>query len=371
MRILIFILLLIPCFLFSQTITVKIYLPNGWSNPLPKINVYRGNMNNMIATGQVNSSGIYIFNYPAVNTTYYFEPYFDSIPNTLITTTDVNDILRESLLIDAPNNIRGVHLNKGYKFHAADVKETKRLDAGQAYMVATKRYLKNINKTFLTNIQLLCNGGFESMSVGNGNYSIFSTIPCWTSTSEFEIWGNGMLGIPAYEGSTFSELNAYGAQTNFQNFTVQPNDTLTISFAHRARTGTETVRLGIQAVGESTTILRTSTLVPSNGWRNYSMTFVIPPVISTNQYRLSISTSDAGGVGNLIDGFSVIAKRYTYVSYFGADVLWFTKTNFDAMTPNNWASYSSASNFMVSVANENKNIELKYIIRGNNTISSQ
>ena len=341
----------------QNVLSIKISLPSPLNTPLPKVCIY--NNGNLLKIAQVNANGNYDYTYQTINTTYIVEPYFDSIPSVVVDTTDARAIMNESLYVDAPNNIRGLYLNKGSKFWSADVKEIKKIDAGQGYLVYKKNYFKNINKTYVQQIELLCNGGFESNQLPYGNYSIFPSISCWTSNSDFEIWSNGMLGINAYAGNTFCELNTYGPQTNSQTFIVQPNDTLTIGFAHRARSTTETVTLSIQPVGGALTNLKTSTLTPASGWAYYTMTYVIPNNISTTQYKINIRTLDAGGSGNLIDAFTVSAKRYTYVSYYGPDVSWFKKSDFDNMSIANWNTYSSSSLFPITVTSGPKTLELK------------
>ena len=57
------------------------------------------------------------------------------------------------------------------------------------------------------------NGGFETPLVPNNSFRLFdeSLVPPWSTTdsrNQIEIWGTGFLGVPAFEGRQFAEINA-------------------------------------------------------------------------------------------------------------------------------------------------------------------
>ena len=87
------------------------------------------------------------------------------------------------------------------------------------------------------------NGGFEAndpQGPGAPNWQIFpdSQVLEWTDdTGEIELWDDGFLGVPAYEGKVFAEMNANRLGTLFQNVCLINGETVQWSFAHRARTG--------------------------------------------------------------------------------------------------------------------------------------
>lgn len=100
----------------------------------------------------------------------------------------------------------------------------------------------------------LVNGGFESFPVWG--YDFYSgTIPedGWATTAPdnlIEVWGNGFLGVPAYEGNTFAELNANYASTLYQHVSNVPaNGSVNWHFAHRGRDGVDTMNLTITDLG--------------------------------------------------------------------------------------------------------------------------
>ena len=103
----------------------------------------------------------------------------------------------------------------------------------------------------------LVNGGFEDFNVwGYGFYS--GTIPQdgWATTAPdnlIEVWENGFLGVPAYEGNSFAELNANYASTLYQHVGgIGAGTTVNWHFAHRGRDGTDTMRLTIRDLGNNT-----------------------------------------------------------------------------------------------------------------------
>jgi gliding motility-associated-like protein len=163
----------------------------------------------------------------------------------------------------------------------------------------------------------LCNGDFENITppvpVGNyGDRTEISGVPCWQTTEadqQIEIWhtgyGGGGAPVPSYSGTYFSELNANAASTLFQNFTIGGGVTVTISFAHRGRLGTDVMSVSIGPVGGPYTTLGNY----SDGnaaWGYYTTSYNIP---SSGNYSLQFTAvSSATGnlsAGNFLDAISV------------------------------------------------------------------
>jgi hypothetical protein len=195
---------------------------------------------------------------------------------------------------------------------------------------------------------------------------------CWKALGEqfLEVWGNGFLGIPAYNGSVYIEMNVNTANTYFQDFTVAANDSLTISFAHRSRSTTEQITATIGPVGGPQTIIQTSTLTPGNGWVYYTRGHKIPNNPINTTYRLSIISNTGGGTGNLLDAVSVKKNSRITTSYFGPRVDFFTETQFSQLSKNNWSTFQVNKFFPVSVTTGNFTLNFKYLVRGNVGISS-
>ena len=97
----------------------------------------------------------------------------------------------------------------------------------------------------------LTNPSFEEPRGKEANFVLVETMPGWKTTdTHFEIWGTGFNDVAAYEGTQFVELNAYKDGTIYQDSTGIPRDSvLEFTFAHRGRSGIDTVRLTITDLG--------------------------------------------------------------------------------------------------------------------------
>ena len=100
----------------------------------------------------------------------------------------------------------------------------------------------------------LVNGGFEDYQTwGYGFFSGSDPTLNWATTAPdntLEIWSNGFLGVPAYEGNSFAELNANYASTLYQDVNgLGDNNQINWKFAHRGRDGVDTMRLTITDLG--------------------------------------------------------------------------------------------------------------------------
>lgn len=100
----------------------------------------------------------------------------------------------------------------------------------------------------------LINGGFEDYPASSYSYfSGGSPYTGWATTAfdnTLEIWSDGTEGVPAYEGNSFAELNAFMPSTLYQIVTGLPTSTsVNWHFAHRGRWGLDTMRLTITDLG--------------------------------------------------------------------------------------------------------------------------
>jgi hypothetical protein len=100
----------------------------------------------------------------------------------------------------------------------------------------------------------LINGGFESPLVpGNPSYALFNPalVPGWKTTdSAIEIWDSGFNGVTSYEGVQHAEINAYVNGTLYQDVSgIGAGYQVGFQFAHRARVGTDVMRLTITDLG--------------------------------------------------------------------------------------------------------------------------
>jgi WD40 repeat protein/serine/threonine protein kinase len=97
----------------------------------------------------------------------------------------------------------------------------------------------------------LPNLSFEEPEIRKSSFALVSTIPGWkTSDRAFEIWSTGFLGVTAYDGDQFVELNAYEDGVLYKESTgIERDAVLEFSFAHRGRNGDDTLKLTIIDLG--------------------------------------------------------------------------------------------------------------------------
>jgi hypothetical protein len=92
------------------------------------------------------------------------------------------------------------------------------------------------------------NGGFEEPVVTADTFTLFpaAEVPPWQTTDgdgEIEIWGTGFLGVPAFAGNAFAEINANTNGTLYQDVLSTPGSTLSWTLAHRARQGDDVMQV--------------------------------------------------------------------------------------------------------------------------------
>ena len=99
----------------------------------------------------------------------------------------------------------------------------------------------------------LVDGSFESLDpFGYGFFQGGIDTPWLTTAPDnlIEGWSSGFLGVPAYDGSKFVELNANYTSTLYQDVNgLGDFNTINWHFAHRGRDGTDLMRLTITDLG--------------------------------------------------------------------------------------------------------------------------
>lgn len=164
-----------------------------------------------------------------------------------------------------------------------------------------------------SNCNFLCNSNFESPgTVPVSSYGLLNqiNIPCWKTTatdSMIEVWGSGFLGVNAYSGNNFIELNAYQVSTLYQNFTAPLGATTQISFAHRGRNGVDVMSVSIGPVGGPFTTLGTFSAGPGS-WTYNTVNYTFP-IAGSQIYSLRFNSISAAGnsqsIGNFLDAITV------------------------------------------------------------------
>ncbi len=127
------------------------------------------------------------------------------------------------------------------------------------------------------------------------------------SDHQIEIWGNGYMGVNAYDGANFAELNANAVGTLYQTATgIGSGDLVDYHFAHRGRQGVDTMELKITDTTTGAILFDHQYSDGNQAWSFYSGSFTVGPnVASTDSIKFAYeSISAAGGnptIGNFLD----------------------------------------------------------------------
>ncbi|MBX3010736.1 MAG: CIA30 family protein [Caldilineaceae bacterium] len=127
----------------------------------------------------------------------------------------------------------------------------------------------------------------------------------WSTTatdSEIEIWQTNFNGVPAYRGVQFAEINANQTASLYQDITTTPGSTMHWSFAHRGRTGVDTIALRVgPPQGPHTTLGTFQT--DKSAWAVYSGTYVVPAdQTKTRFFYQAVATGNGDNTtGNFLD----------------------------------------------------------------------
>jgi len=161
----------------------------------------------------------------------------------------------------------------------------------------------------------LINGGFEQPGGLSGSTQVNEAgVDGWeTSASDnlIEIWRTGFLGVPAFQGQQFAEINATQDATLSQTVNPLTGGTLKFSFAHRGRAGVDTINVqvtdlgldGVAGGGDDTVILSENFSDGTAAWGYYERTLVSSAGNPILVEFTSVSTAAGNpSVGNFIDG---------------------------------------------------------------------
>jgi len=156
----------------------------------------------------------------------------------------------------------------------------------------------------------LTNGGFESPVLAANNWYPVASIPGWSASptgANIEVWVQPFSGVAAYEGNQFVELNSNVASTIYQDVGSVAGQSVGYAFAHRGRTGVDTMRFTATDLGTDNmfgtaddTVLVTRTVSDgTSAWGAYADRGFIT---SGNNIRLSFTAvNPLGSVGNFLD----------------------------------------------------------------------
>ena len=156
----------------------------------------------------------------------------------------------------------------------------------------------------------LDNGGFEAPVIANNSYQLLndSSVPGWSTTATdhlIELWSTPFNGVTAFEGRQFAELNATQNSALYQDLPTTPGQTLTWSLAHRARQGTDTMRVVIGTPGApGVENARFSDTTAAWGW--HTGTYTVPANQTITRFSFEAVSAGSGNptIGNFLDDIS-------------------------------------------------------------------
>ncbi|MCB0110015.1 MAG: hypothetical protein KDE53_29035 [Caldilineaceae bacterium] len=127
----------------------------------------------------------------------------------------------------------------------------------------------------------------------------------WSTTatdSEIELWRSGYENVRAHKGKQFAEINANQSAALYQDIATSPGSTMRWSFAHRGRTGTDTIELLVGAPDGPYTSLGTFA-TDKNRWSVYEGTYVVPEgqTITRFFYKAIATANGNTTTGNFLD----------------------------------------------------------------------
>ena len=160
------------------------------------------------------------------------------------------------------------------------------------------------------NANLILNGGFETPDVNANTWKWYTSnnVEGWNG-STIEVWED-FLGVSAYEGSQFAELNAHGNSGNvfsiYQTFDTQIDSTYDFSLAYRARrNNNEAFSLSFLSNNQ---VFEQQTFDDHvvGSWSTFSNSFVA--LDSTTTIKFTSITPSTGTVGNFLDDIQVLQR---------------------------------------------------------------
>jgi hypothetical protein len=168
-----------------------------------------------------------------------------------------------------------------------------------------------------TSTDTLGNGGFEDPPVTANTYTLFpaASVPPWQTTDgsgQIEIWGTGFLGVPAYAGNAFAELNANTPGTLYQDVLSIPGATMTWTLAHRGRDGDDEMEVLIgdanvaDVLGSTGWDFNSGPLLDGNAaWGVHTGDYVVPAGQTCTRLAFrAVSSVGGDSYGNFLDEIS-------------------------------------------------------------------
>jgi len=129
-----------------------------------------------------------------------------------------------------------------------------------------------------------------------------SSVSGFEQRNAIELWRRGnSLNVPPHEGEQFAEINAYILGNLHQDVISGPGVTMRWQFAHRGRTGNDTIRIKIGPPGA--TVNQGEFTTGNTEWKVYSGTYTVPPgqTITRFEFEAVRTANGNSSTGNFVD----------------------------------------------------------------------
>ncbi len=141
-------------------------------------------------------------------------------------------------------------------------------------------------------------------------------VPGWKTTeadNEIEVWSSGFLGVPAYDGNQFVELNANAPSGLYQDYNTPTPLTFNFSYAHRGRAGVDVAGVYAGPPSGPYTLLQTAT-DGNTAWGFHTGSYTVPAGQPVTRFIFqAISENGLTGpnvsVGNFLDDVNFTAQN--------------------------------------------------------------
>lgn len=142
-----------------------------------------------------------------------------------------------------------------------------------------------------------------------------SSIDGWAtsaSDNQIEYWRTGFSGVDAHHGIQFAEINANSTASLYQEIATTPGEVMTWSFAHRGRTGDDTIALKVGPIDGPYVAINTFT-TGNSAWSVYSGEYTVPVGQTVTRFFYeAISTANGNtSMGNFLDDIRFYIKSST------------------------------------------------------------
>jgi hypothetical protein len=171
----------------------------------------------------------------------------------------------------------------------------------------------------------LGNGGFEAPGTAPDSFVLLdaSEVAPWNTTdssNQIELWGDTFLGVDAFEGGSFAELNANSPGTLYQDVVTTPGATMDWTLHHRGRDGIAVMKV---LIGDAAT----ADVLSDGGWDAVSPDisdgpeawgtatglYVVPAGQTCTRFAFRAVSSGVASpsYGNLLDGIAFSTSTAT------------------------------------------------------------